>query len=80
MSEHNHNPLIYGFLLSFVMVGIGMALGFVGASGSDFQSVITIYVFGGLSISAGAVMLRNTFKTRDECLICKDRYRYGKKN
>lgn len=78
--EHNHNPLIYGFLVSFLVFGIGLALAWFSMSGSDFQSIITLQVFGVLMIVAGIIMLRGTFKKRDQCEVCKDKYKYRRKN
>lgn len=76
--EHNHNPLIYGFLLSFLLFGMGISLGFISMNGADWQSLVTIQFFAGLMVVAGIIMIRGTFKKRDQCPICKDKYRYGK--
>lgn len=76
---HNHNPLIIGFLLSSTMFGIGVSMGYLSLNGADWQSRVVIQVFGGLLIVAGIYMLRNTFKARDECPICKDKFHYGRK-
>jgi len=77
--EHNHNPLIYGFLLSFLMFGLGMALGFFSMSSTDWESRVVVQVIGGLMVVGGIIMIRGVFKTRDDCPICKDKYQYGKK-
>lgn len=77
--EHNHNPLIYGFLLSFLMFGLGIAIGLISASGTDFQSRIIPQLIAGLMIAGGIIMLRGTFKKRDDCPICKEKYQFGKK-
>ncbi len=77
--EHNHNPLIYGFLLSFLMFGLGMASGFFSMEATDWESRVVVQVIGGLMVVAGIIMLRGVFQTRDECPICKDKYQYGKK-
>lgn len=77
--EHNHSPLIYGFLLSFLVFGLGIAMGLFSASGTDFLSRIIPQFMAGLMIVAGIIMLRGTFKKRDECPICKGKYQFGKK-
>ncbi len=77
--QHNHHPLIYGFLLSILMFVVGMALGFFSMSSTDWESRVVVQVLGGLMVVAGIIMLRGTFKVRDECPICKDKYQYGKK-
>ena len=77
--EHDHYPLIYGFLLSFLVFGAGLTLAWFSMSGADFQSMITLLVFGVLMVVAGIIMLKNTFKKRDQCEICKNKYRYGNK-
>jgi len=77
--EHNHNPLIYGFLLSFFMFGMGVFMAFLTPSGADLHSKVVFTVVSILLVSGGIIMIRGTFQTRDECVICKDRYRYGRK-
>lgn len=77
--EHNHNPLIYGFLLSFSVVGLGISLMYLSPSGTDFQSKIVVLGSAILLILVGTVMLRGTFKKRDNCPICFERYKFGKK-
>jgi len=77
--EHNHNPLIYGFLLSFSMVGLGVSMAFFSKDASDFHSYAVLTIVALLLIIGGTIMLRGTFKTRNECEICKNRYHYGKK-
>lgn len=77
--EHSHNPLIYGFLLSFLMFGIGISFGYSTLLATDWQSLALLHGLGGLSVVAGIIMLRRTFKIRDECPICKNKYHFGKK-
>jgi len=77
--EHNHNPLIYGFLLSFSMVGLGVSMAFFSKDASDFLSYAVLTIVALLLLVAGIIMLRGTFKTRDECSICKEKYHFGKK-
>lgn len=48
-------------------------------SSTDWESRVVVQVLGGLMVVAGIIMLRGTFKVRDECPICKDKYQYGKK-
>ena len=79
--EHNHNPLIYGFLLSILMFVIGVGLVFFSRSGADFQSQLVLYGIALMMIIASTVMVRGVFQTRDNCPICHDKYRwYRKKN
>lgn len=77
--EHNHNPLIYGFLMSFTVFGIGVFMVFLSPSGTDFHSKIVVTVSAVLLISAGIFMLRGTFRKRDNCPICFERYHFGRK-
>ena len=77
--EHNHDLLKYKFFASIIMLMIGMFMGFVGAGGVDFHSKVTIYASAGIIVVVGAVILRRTFKERDACEICKERYFYGKR-
>jgi len=77
--EHNHSNLIYGFIVSYLLFGMGLASSYFAFSGSNIQSKITLLVFGCIAIGISIVSLRKTFKKRDQCEICKDKYRYGKK-
>jgi len=77
--DHNHNPLIYGFLLSFIMFAMGMIMGFLSRSGTDLQSQLVVTVVAILMVGAGIIILRRTFKLRDNCPICKNKYHFGKK-
>ena len=77
--EHNHSPLKYGFLVSMSMLILGITFGYIGAGGSDFQSKVVIYTFAGIIVVLGTIILRKTFKKRDDCEICKVKYHYGKK-
>jgi len=53
-------------------------MAFLTPSGGDFHSKVVFTVIAVLLVSAGIIMLRGTFQTRDECLICKDKFRFGK--
>lgn len=77
--EHNHELLKYKFFLTIGMLFVGIGMGYLGASGSDFQSKVTIYFFGGLIVVIATIILRKSFKERDNCEICKYRFFYGKK-
>lgn len=78
--EHNHNSLIIGFLICFFMVGIAVFLAFtVNSIEVDFQSKLFAYVVASILVVAGTIMLKGVFKTRDECPVCKDKYKYGRK-
>ncbi len=77
--EHNHSNLIYGFLLSFFVFGLGVSMVFLSPSGTDLHSKIVVLVSATLLISAGIIMLRSTFKKRDNCPICFERYHFGRK-
>jgi len=77
--EHNHSNLIYGFLLSFFVCGLGVSLAFLSTSGADLHSKIVVIVSATLLISAGVIMLKTTFKKRDNCPICFERYHFGRK-
>jgi len=74
--EHNHNPLIYGFLISFSLFGIGIAMSYISFGGVDIHSKLVVLTFGILSVIASIIMLKGTFKKRDACPICKDKYQY----
>ena len=77
--EHNHNPLIYGFLLSISMFGLGVGLVFFSQSGSDFQTKLVIYGIAILMILGSTVMVRGVFQTRDNCPISYDKYKWYRK-
>lgn len=77
--EHNHPNLIYGFAFSYLLFGMGLVSSYIAFSGSDIQSKATLLVFGCIAIGLSIVSLRKTFKKRDQCEICKNKYRYGKK-
>ncbi len=77
--EHNHKNLIYGFSISFFMFGVGIIMGFLSRTGVDLQSQLIVTVVAFLLLIAGIIMLKDTFKMRDNCPICKEKYRFGKK-
>lgn len=77
--EHNHSNLIIRFMLSFFMVGVGMSLGLFSRSGGDLQSQLVLLVTAIFLLITGIIILRGTFKLRDNCSICKNKYRFGKK-
>jgi len=77
--EHNHTNLIYGFALSYLLFGMGLIGSYFAFSGSDFQSKITLHFLAVIAIGISAVNLRKTFKKRDQCEICKNKYRFGRK-
>jgi len=79
-NEHNHNSITIGFLICFFMVGIAMFLALtVNSIEVDIQSKMFAYGIAIFLIIAGIIMLKGVFKTRDECPICKDKFKYGKK-
>ena len=80
--EHNHNSIVIGFLICFFMVGIAVFLAFtVNSIEVEVQSKLFAYGIACFLILAGIIMLKGVFKTRDECPICKDKFKYGgKKN
>jgi len=76
--EHNHNSLVIGFLICFLMVGVAVFLAFtVNSIEVEVQSKLFAYGVACFLIVAGIIMLKGVFKTRDECPICKDKYKYG---
>lgn len=77
--EHNHDLVKYKFFLTIGLLVGGILMGYIGASGNDFQSKVTIYFFGGITVVIATIILRKTFKERDSCEICRDRFFYGKK-
>jgi len=77
--EHNHNPLIYGFLISFFMFGVGIFLAFTGNPIDEIQNKLFVYGVAIMVLVAGTIMLKGVFKTRDECPICKDRFQWNRK-
>lgn len=78
--EHNHNSLLIGFLICFFMVGIAMFLALsVNSIEVDIESKMFAYGVAIILIVAGIIMLKGVFKTRDECPICKDKFKYGRK-
>lgn len=77
--EHNHTPLIYGFLLSFFMVGSGIILAFIGATSNIFELKIVVYAIGGIIVIGGTIIVKRTFKKRDNCEICREKYHYGRR-
>jgi len=77
-NEHNHNSIVIGFLICFFMVGIAMFLALtVNSIEVDIQSKLFAYGISIFLIVAGIIMLKGVFKTRDECPICKDKFKYG---
>ncbi len=80
--EHNHNSLVIGFLICFLIVGVAVFLAFtVNSIEVDVQSKLFAYGIAVFLIVAGIIMLKGVFKTRDECPICKDKFKFGgKKN
>lgn len=79
LMEHSHYPLKFGFSLGILLFIIGVTLAFFGASGSDLHSKTTIYFAGGITIVVGTFVIKKTFKNRDNCQICKDKFRFGRK-
>ncbi len=79
MEEHNHSRLVFGFLLSFLMFGLGIALAFVGRSGADLQSQLVVSVFALIMIIASIYMIRKTIQKKNNCPLCEKKYRFGKK-
>ena len=77
--EHNHNRLIYGFILSFLVFGVGIALAFLSKNGVDVQSKITLIILGCVFLVIGIIMLKQTFKKRDACPVCLEKYSYKRK-
>ena len=77
--EHSHQILKYKFILTIALLGIGIFLAFLGASGSNLQSKITIYFFGGSIVVIATIILRKAFRERDSCDECKERFFFGKK-
>ena len=77
--EHNHTRLIYGFILSYLLFGMGLASSYFAFATADFQSKMTLLGFGIGAIVIATINLRKTFKKRDQCELCKELYRYRRK-
>lgn len=75
--EHNHSPLIYGFLISFFMFGVGIFLAVISSSSTSLEGKLFSLGVGIFVIIGATAMVRGVFKTRDACPICKDKYKYG---
>lgn len=69
--EHNHHPLIYGYLLTFVVFGLGVIMGFFSVNAIDWQTRVMVQLIAGFLIVASIIMLREIFNKRDHCPICK---------
>jgi len=75
--EHNHSPLIFGFLISFFMFGVGVFLAIISNSSTTLEGKLFSLGVGIFVIIGAIVMVKGVFKKRDECPICKDKYKYG---
>jgi len=69
--DHNHHPLIYGYLLTFGLFGLGAVMGMYSVNAVDWQSRVMVQVIAGFMIVASIIMLREIFNKRDQCSICK---------
>ncbi len=74
--EHNHGKLWMGFAISFFMFGVGIFLAIISSSSTTFDGRMFSLGVGIFLIIGAVIMVRGVFQKRDECPICKDRYRY----
>jgi len=77
--EHNHGKLWQGFAIAFFMFGVGIFLAFTGSPVVEIESKLFVYGVAVMVILGGAIMLKEIFKDRDNCPICKDRYQWNRK-
>lgn len=61
------------------MFGAGIILGFLSKSGTDLHSQAVILIIALFMLILGIITLRGTFQRRDNCPICCEKYRFGKK-
>jgi len=61
------------------MFCIGMTIGLFSRSGGDLHSQLVLLVTAIFLLITGIIILKGTFKLRDNCPICKNKYRFGKK-
>ena len=80
VEEHNHGKLWMGFAISFFMFGIAVFLAFTIRLAEEFINQMFIAGVALLLLFTSILMLRGVFQKRDDCPICKDRYKSRKKN
>jgi len=79
VEEHNHGKLWIGFAISFFMFGVAVFLAFTMRLAEDLFNQMFIAGVALMVLVASILMLRGVFQKRDECPICKDKYKFGRK-
>jgi apolipoprotein N-acyltransferase len=79
VEEHNHGKLWIGFAISFFMFGVAVFLAFTMRLAEELFNQLFIAGVSLMVLVASILMLRGVFQKRDECPICKDKYKFGKK-
>ncbi len=77
--KHNHGKLWIGFGLSFFMFGVAVFLAFTMRLAVETFNQLFIAGVALMVLIASILMLRGVFQKRDECPLCKDKYKFGRK-
>lgn len=79
VEEHNHGKLWMGFGISFFMFGIAVFLAFNIRLAEEFVNQMFIAGVALMILVLSIVMIRGVFQKRDDCPICKDKYKWKRK-
>ena len=79
VEEHNHGKLWMGFGLSFFTFGIAIFLAYTVTLAEETINQLFILGVALLLVVASIIMIRGVFQKRDECPLCKDKYKFGRK-
>ena len=79
VEEHNHGKLWMGFGISFFTFGIAIFLAYTVTLAEETINQLFILGVALLLVVASIIMIRGVFAKRDECPLCKDKYKFGSK-
>jgi len=77
--KHNHGNLLMGFGISFFTFGLAVFLAFTITLAEEMINQLFIVGVALMLIVASIIMLRGVFAKRDECPLCKHKYKFGRK-
>jgi len=77
--KHNHGNLLIGFGISFFTFGLAVFLAFTVTLAEEMINQLFIVGVALMLIVASIIMLRGVFAKRDECSLCKNKYKFGRK-
>ena len=77
--KHNHGNLLIGFGISFFTFGLAIFLAYTVTLAEETINQLFILGVALLLVIASIIMIRGVFEKRDECPLCKEKYKFGRK-